>query len=89
MSVTTIRLDARTRDRLAAIARRDYQGASLGAALDQLIDEHEMRQVHAAYARLRNDAAAWAEYQEELRLTDNAVADGLGDAKDEYPEYNP
>jgi hypothetical protein len=88
VSVTSIRLDSRTRDRLAAIANRDYRGASLGAALDRLIDEHEMRQVHAAYERLRRDPAAWAEYQEELRLTDNAAADGLGDARDEYPEYN-
>lgn len=88
MAVTTIRLDSRTRDRLAAVARDDYADTALGPAVDRLIDEHEMRQVHDAYARLRNDPGAWAEYRDELRLTDSTAADGLGDAREEYPEYN-
>ncbi|MGH4015985.1 MAG: hypothetical protein ACRDSL_19100 [Pseudonocardiaceae bacterium] len=88
MATTTVRMDSCTRDRLAALAREDFGGVSQEAALNRLIDEHEMRQVHAAYARLRNDPEHWAGYEQELQLTDNTAADGLGNARDEYPEYN-
>ena len=47
-----------------------------------------MRQVHVAYARLHDDPVQWADYEQELRLVDSAAADGLGNARDEYPEYN-
>ena len=70
-------------------AREDFDGISYEAALNRLIDEHEMQQVHAAYARLPNDSEQWADYQQELRLAENTAADGLSDARDEYPEYKP
>ena len=89
MATTTVRMDSRTRDRLATVAREDFDGVSHEAALNRLIDEHEMQQVHAAYARLHNDPERWANYQQELRLAENTAADGLGGARDEYPEYNP
>jgi hypothetical protein len=38
------------------------EGVSREADLNRLIDEHKMRQVHAAYARLRNDPEQWAGY---------------------------
>jgi hypothetical protein len=89
MATTTVRLDSRTRDRLATVAREHFGGVSQETALNRLIDEHEMRQVHAAYARLRNDTEQWADYQQELRHMEGTVADGLGNnARDEYPEYN-
>lgn len=88
MATTTVRLDSRTRDRLATVAREHFGGVSQEAALNRLIDEHEMRQVHAAYARLRNDPEQWADYQQELRFAEGTTADGLGNARDEYPEYN-
>jgi hypothetical protein len=88
MTTTTIRLDSSTRDRLASVAREQFGGVSQEAALNRLIDEHEMRQVHSAYARLRNDPEQWADYQQEVRLGENMAAEGLGNARDEYPEYN-
>jgi hypothetical protein len=88
MGTTTVRLDSRTRDRLAWVAREHFGGVSQEAALNQLIDEHEMRQVHAAYARLRSNPEQWADYQQELQLAENTAAEGLGNARDEYPEYN-
>ena len=88
MATTTVRLDSRTRDRLASVAREHFGGVSQEAALNRLIDEHEMRQVHLAYARLRNDPEQWADYQQELRLAETTDADGIGSARDEYPEYN-
>lgn len=86
-STTTVRLSTRTRDRLSALAREDFGGISQEAALNRLIDEHEMHRVHAAYARLAADPEAWADYQDELALTDASSGDGLGAAADEYPEY--
>lgn len=88
MATTTVRLDSRTRDRLAAVAREHFGGVSQEAALNRLIDEYEMHQVHAAYARLRNDPEQWVDYEQELLLADSTAADGLGNARDEYPEYN-
>lgn len=88
MTTTTVRVSVRTRERLAAIAREDFGGISQEAALNRLIAEHEMRQVHTAYARLRDDPVAWAEYQRELAVTDASSGDGVGDARDEYPEYS-
>lgn len=88
MSTTTIRVNTSSRDRLAEVARKYLGGVSQEAALNRLIDEYEMHRVHVEYERLRNDPVAWQEYQAELRLTDNAVGDGLGDASVEYPEYN-
>ncbi|HET9256200.1 MAG TPA: hypothetical protein VFO16_13500 [Pseudonocardiaceae bacterium] len=86
--MTTIRISTKTRDRLAGLAREDFGGISQEAALHRLIDEHEMRQVHAAYARLRDDPVEWEDYQRELALTGSASGDGLGHPRDEYPEYN-
>lgn len=89
MGTTSVRVDSRTRDRIAAVARDDFGGISQEAALNRLLDEHEMRQVHAAYARLRDDPEQWAEYCAEVGIADGASADGLGPAAAEYPEYNP
>lgn len=88
MATTSVRISSTTRDRLGALARDQYGGISQEAALNRLIDEHEMSRVHAAYERLRNDPDQWADYQQESSLTDGASADGLGDPRDEYPEYN-
>lgn len=82
MGVTTIRLDTAVRDRLARIARTDYQGESLGGALERLIDEHEMATAIAAVERYRReDPAGWADYQTELAEWDGLTADGLDDTR--------
>lgn len=88
MRATTIRVDVSTRERLAEIAGNEFHGASLGEAVQRLIDEHEMQAAHAAYARLHSDPAAWAEYQEELAAWDVAAGDGVGGAEEEYPEFH-
>ncbi|WP_190820960.1 hypothetical protein [Saccharopolyspora pogona] len=41
----------------------------------------------AAYARLQRNAAEWAAYLDELRLTEKSCRDGLENAFTEYPEY--
>jgi hypothetical protein len=87
MPTTTIKVNTTTRDRLSAIAQQ--QGVSQDAALQQLLDEHEMNQVHAAYARLQQeDPEGWRGYLAEQAEWDAVAGDGLPDARDEYPEYN-
>jgi predicted transcriptional regulator len=88
MKATTIRVDISTHDRLASIADGEFHSASLGEAVQRLVDEHEMQTAHAAYARLRNDQEAWAAYRGELAHGDVVAGDGLGPAGDEYPAYN-
>ena len=88
MKATTIRVDISARDRLARIADGEFHGVSLGEALTLLIDEHEMRLAHAAYARLRSDPA-WGDYHAELDEWDDTAGDGLGDARGEFPKLSP
>ena len=88
MRATTIRVDISTRERLAQIAGNEFHGASLGEAVQRLIDEHEMQAAHAGYARLRSDPAAWAEYEGELAAWDAAAGDGIGSAEEEFPELH-
>ena len=49
-----------------------------------------MRQATLDYERLaRDDPEGFAEYLAEGRLWDTTAGDGLGDARAEFPEYNP
>jgi hypothetical protein len=50
--------------------------------------DHHFAMINAHYAELRADPVEWEDYQDELRLTDQAAGDGLKDAREEYPEYN-
>ena len=52
------------------------------------VDDDKMRAAHAAYARLRSDPEAWAEYRGELADWDVVAGDGLSSPGDEHPEYN-
>jgi hypothetical protein len=88
MAMTSMQIDSKVRDELAAIAEADFDGASLGEAVRRLIKEHQFSRIMRRYDELRADPAEWASYQAELRLTDNAAGDGLPDAREEYPEYN-
>lgn len=88
MALTTIEVDNVIRDELTEIAETDFGGASVAATVRQLVIEHQFAMINARYAELRADPVEWASYQAELRLTDQAAGDGLGDAREEYPEYN-
>lgn len=74
--MTTVKISTELRDALARVAR-DYGRVSLPETLRRLIDEHEEREVLAAYERLRTDVDEWASYRDESRLTDNVAEDGL------------
>lgn len=63
--------------------------ALLDEAARRLEREEAMRQATASYARLaREDPAAFADYVAEGRAWDVLAADGLDDARAEFPEFN-
>ncbi|MGH3933394.1 MAG: caspase family protein [Pseudonocardiaceae bacterium] len=88
MATTTMQLDTELRDQLAHIAQRDFDGATLGEALQRLVTEHRINRIMHRYEQLRADPDEWADYRAETHLTDNAAGDGLPSASDEYPEHN-
>jgi plasmid stability protein len=85
--MTTIRVEAEVRDRLAA--RAETNGRSLGAELRAMLDEMMWQGIEAGYRRLAADPDEMAAYQAE---TTEWTSAGLGDlavtAAEEYPEYN-
>jgi hypothetical protein len=88
MAMTSIQIDSKVRNELAAIAEADFGGASLGETVRQLIMEHHFSQIRQRYEELRADPEEWASYQAEAQLTDNIAGEGLPNAREEYPEYN-
>jgi len=87
MAMTTIRVEAEVRDRLAALAAT--HGRSLGAELRAMLDEMMWQGIEAGYRRLAADPEEMAAYRAEI--TEWTLV-GLGDlaatAAEEYPEYN-
>jgi len=87
MAMTTIRVDAEIRDRLAALAAR--HGRSIGAELRALLNETAWQDIEAGYRRLASQPDEWAEYRAEVAEWTSADLGGLAaTAADEYPEYN-
>jgi phage protein D len=88
MAMTSMQIDGKVRDELAAVAASDFGGVPLGEAVRRLLREHKIRRVMERYAELRADPDEWASYQAEARLTDQVAGEGLPGATDEYPELN-
>jgi hypothetical protein len=78
MTMTTIEVSARNRDRLAAIASSELNGASLDHALDVLLFEHES---FVALARLTPEQLA--EMRDEAWLLAESEAAVPGGTMDE------
>jgi plasmid stability protein len=87
MAMTTIRVDAEVRERLAA--RAAAHGRSLGAELRAMLDDMTWQGIEAGYRRLAASPEEMAAYQAEAAEWTSA---GTGDlavtAAEEYPEYN-
>ena len=79
---STVRIPARTYDRLKALARAE--GKPMSVVLDEAVQNYEadrfFREVDAAYQRLRADPEAWKAELAERALWDATLMDGL--AKD-------
>jgi len=58
-------------------------GRAPGELLADLIEQERRRRMldeaNAAFARLRADPAAWADYQDEIRSMEGTLMDGLED----------
>ena len=85
MAMTTIPISEETRDELQELANET--GESLQSVLERAVQEYRRQQFIAQlqrdYEALRNDPEALEEYQNELRLWENTLMDGLED--DPYP----
>lgn len=82
--MTTIRVEAEVRDRLAA--RAQAHGRSLGAELRAVLDELTWQSIEDGYRRLAQQPGELTTYLAaagEWSSIDLAVT-----AADEYPEYN-
>jgi plasmid stability protein len=87
MAMTTIRVEADVRNRLAARAK--MHGRSLGAELQAMLDEAMWQGIEAGYRRLAANGQEMADYRAEAAEWSSAGLDGLAaTAADEYPEYN-
>lgn len=62
-------------------------GDSMTEIVDRAVKDYQRRQFweeyHAAYAALRADPAAWADFNAEAEAWDVTLADGLEDRPDE------
>lgn len=92
MSRTTLSTTTEVRDRLAAVARSRHTTVSelLEEIASRLEREEALRRATESYRRFaETDPAGFAEYLAEGRAWEAAtVGDGLGSARDEFPELN-
>jgi hypothetical protein len=87
MAITTIRVDAEVRDRLAARARAN--GRSLGAELSAMLDDLMWQGIADGYRKLAANEAEFEGYRAEAAEWTRAdLGDLAGTAAEEYPEYN-
>ena len=85
--MTTIRVEAEVRDRLASLAAA--HGRSLGAELRAMLDEMMWQGIEAGYRRLAADEEGMAAYHAETaEWTSADLGDLAATAAEEYPEYN-
>jgi predicted DNA-binding protein len=79
MTTTTIRIPQQTHQRLRDLAEK--RGRTIGEVVDEatrkLEDDDFWQEVNAAYARLRADPIASAEYDAEVALFEGTLLDGL------------
>src|SRR5438094_10629711 len=79
MASVTVRISSKSREALRKLC--EETGETMPAILDKAIEEYRrerlMEQVNAAYAALRADPEAWAEWQKEIAVWDATLMDGL------------
>ncbi len=81
MAMTTVKISTETRDKLAKLAAARKRPMS--EVLTEIVERERRRafleDANAAYARLRADPEAWADYQAEIRSMEGTLMDGLED----------
>lgn len=81
MATTTVRVSESTRDALTRLSRE--RGVSTAELLDELVSRREqdemLEQMNDAFARQRQDSAAWEAERSERGAWERTLLDGLGD----------
>jgi predicted transcriptional regulator len=79
MQSTTIRVRLETHKTLAKLAKESHSSIQtvLSDALETYRREVFLQRANQAYAELRSDPTAWAEYQKELAPWDATAENGL------------
>jgi hypothetical protein len=79
MASTTVRVDARTRERLRDWAKEQHR--PIGELIADLVDQHEKerfwKELETSLDRLRANPQAWQDYQDEIALWDTTSGDGI------------
>ena len=74
-----LRLSKETHEKLRELARRE--GISMQGVLEKALDEYQKNQffnsLDASFAALKSDPQAWAEEQQERRMWESTLMDGL------------
>lgn len=88
MGTVTVRVSTATRDRIAELAAE--KGTSMASVVDEAVRDYQRKiffeQLNEAVERTRADPEAWADYQAEVAIFENAISDGLGQA--DIPAYD-
>ncbi len=79
MAMTTVKISTETRDKLANLAATRKRPMS--EVLAEIVERERRRafleEANAAYARIRADPEAWADYQAEIQSMEGTLMDGL------------
>lgn len=80
-ATVSIRIPAETHQMLQELAKQEHKGIGevIGEAARLLQRERFWAEYYAAYERLRADPEEWRDFQEELKLWDSTLMDGLED----------
>jgi hypothetical protein len=88
MASSSIRVDEKTVATLRVISEHEHR--PIGQIVTDLVERYRRetfwRDMHEAFARLRADSEARAEYQDEVALWDSIAGDTLAN---EPPYYSP
>lgn len=76
-SMTTLRMQPATRDKVNALAADEFNGASADKVIDRLLADHQKIKVLEAYDRLAPDPEGWRDYLAELDEWEPTAGDGL------------
>jgi hypothetical protein len=79
MQSTMVRINKVTHERLVKLAEEAH--SSIQSVLNDAVEAYRrealMERTNQAYAALRSDPVAWAEYQKEQETWDRTAGDGL------------
>jgi len=76
-SMTTLRVDPATRDKVNALAADEFDGAAADKVINRLLEDHQKVRILEAYDRLAADPERWRDYLAEVDEWEATAGDGL------------